>query len=188
MRPSTSTFVVTNRRGVSAIDGRRSKCCGGATDGTEDLRVGAAAAEVPAQRRDHVGIARIGIPREERCGGHQLAGRAEATLRGILGHEGGLERMRRGARPESFDRAHGLPNAPMHEGQAAVDGLAIEQDGAGPAFAAVADALGSGEIECVAQEIEEGGFSRRIGFDAPAVDLEVHARDLSGGARTVQPA
>src|SRR5688572_6558788 len=188
LRPSTSTVVLMNRRLGSAIGGAlRAHRRGGALHGAEDFRIGATAAEVAAQRRPDRVVTRIGIASNERRRGHQLTRCAEPALRGILGDERRLERVRRLDRAESLDRADAPSGAAMRERDAAIHGVTVEQDGAGATLSPIADALGAEQPEVVTKEVEQGRMARGIRFDAPAVDLDVHVRDLPGGARGVQP-
>ena len=55
---------------------------------------------------------------------------------------------------------------------AGVDRLAVEQDGAGAAGAAVADALAAGDVEVVAQGVEQGDARLDVGGHGRAVDVE----------------
>lgn len=85
-----------------------------------------------------------------------------------------------------LDGAHLVPIAAVGEGEAAVDGAPIEVHRAGAAAPAIADPLGAGEAQRVAEEIKEGGVPRRSGGDASAVQKKVHVRDLEDWGGDVQ--
>ena len=86
--------------------------------------------------------------------------------------EGALQRMKLVvAAAESADRGDRLALGGPGQGQAAVEGLAVEQHRAGPAIALLAAALDVDEAE-----VAEGGEQRAMGGDggpdAAPVDLE----------------
>src|ERR1035437_4558832 len=113
VRPSISTVVWTKPPGFAApfvlrgIDASGFRASGfrasgfhasrelavrDGTNGGENLRVSAAAAQVAAHARSNLVVRRAGISCEQRVRGHELAGRAEAALRGVLRDERPLER------------------------------------------------------------------------------------------------
>src|SRR4029079_9245069 len=106
-----------------------------------------AAAEIAAQAfADPFGIiARLPFT-EHADRTHDLAGRAEAALKAVMGDEGGLHRMQLIAARDAFDGED--VGAVMADGEreAGVDATAIDQDGAGAALAAVASLLGAGKV------------------------------------------
>src|SRR5439155_25419594 len=59
---------------------------------------------------------------------------------------------------------------------AGVDDLAVEHDGAGPAGAAVTDALATGDVEVVPQSVEQryARLDRRRHLLAIDIELELH--------------
>src|SRR5262245_53557995 len=80
---------------------------------------------------------------------------------------------------EPFD---GLDRAALGldgEHAAGIDRPAVEDHGAGAAGAAVADLLGAGQVEMVAQGVEQGDPRLEPGLKGLAVDLEGH-RDRAG--------
>ena len=81
-----------------------------------------------------------------------------------------------------------LPCASMARTVQAVDALAVDDDGAGAAGAAVADPLGAGEIEVIAQRVEQGDARLDGEVDGFAVDVErdgdrAGSDDIGGGRR-----
>ena len=77
---------------------------GGGEDGVDDRLVAGAAADVAGDRVDDVVAARVGIAVEQRLGGDDHAGRAEAALRGEAFGEGALQRMQLAGRRQPFER------------------------------------------------------------------------------------
>ncbi len=124
-------------------------------DGVAHLFVGAAAADVAGQPFLDLGGRGLGVLVQGGPHGDDEAGRAEAALLGVVLHEGGghgIESAVAGQRLGRLDLA-----ALGFQGQhgAGVDRLAVEHDGAGAAGAAVADALAAGDVEVVAQRVEQ---------------------------------
>ena len=58
------------------------------------------------------------------------------------------------------------------EREAGIDAPAVDQDGAGAALAAVAALLGAGQVEALAQEVEQRD-ARIVEFDLAATPLMV---------------
>src|SRR5882724_6869177 len=83
--------------------------------------------------------------------------RAEAALQGIERHERPLYRVQPGAANPLDGRDRPAGNR-FRRHQAAHDGDAVEQYGAGAADTGAADELGSGEIHFVADDIDQKGF------------------------------
>ena len=72
-----------------------------------------------------------------------------------MGDEGGLQRMQLVATRHAFDGGDGGAVMADGERQTGIDAPAVDQDGAGAALAAVASLLGSGEVEALAQQVEQ---------------------------------
>src|SRR5262245_44171111 len=96
-RPSTSTLVATKRLFATGKPPCR------ILNGGDNLRVGTAAAQIPAQGRPDLERTRCGLLREESEGREDLPWRAVSALHGVMGDERLLQRMRPVA-PKSFDR------------------------------------------------------------------------------------
>jgi hypothetical protein len=79
---------------------------------------------------------------------------------------------------ETLDRPDTLSSARDCERHAGIDGLAIEENGAGAARAFVAHALRAGEPERLAERVEERSMRRDVDADPIAVHLE---RDVHSG-------
>ena len=140
-------------------------------NGRDDVRIGGAATDVAAHpladlrvgQRDragrHVGGGVAG-PAGLRLGEHadgraDLAGGAVAALEAVVLDEGGLQRVQGARRAETFDR-HDLV-ALVHDGerQARVDAPAVDQHRAGAALPVVAALLGAGQVQVLAQRVEQ---------------------------------
>ena len=89
--------------------------------------------------------------------GHDLPGRAIAALEGVALDEGGLQRMELVALRQALD---GRDLAPLHEGserEARFHALAVHQHRAGAALAEAAALLRAGQMQVLAQRIEQRG-------------------------------
>src|SRR5215468_7661985 len=75
----------------------------GVLDRLDDVDVAGAAAEVPGDRLADLGLARVGVPGEERAAGHHHARRAVAALQAVLLPEALLDRVERRALLETLD-------------------------------------------------------------------------------------
>ena len=193
MRPSSSTRVRTTlviflpalaALAAPAVLGRsRTACRGGAPPrccretGGDDVRIGAATAQVARDRPRHVLPGRIGIRAQQGHQRHHLAGRAEAALVGIGIDERLLHRVQLTARREALDRLDRSARAGMHERHARVHGPTVDEHGARATGALVAHLLRAGEAAVRAQGIEERPVGRHAQLDRPPVDLE---RDVGG--------
>src|ERR1017187_9510163 len=168
--------------GVLAIF-RSLHALGGFEDGLADTHVGAAAAHVAAETVLYVVQGGVGVFGEEALSGHDEARGAVSALLGVVIDEGGGDGVADG---ETFD---GLDVAALGidgEHVTGVDTLACKQDGAGSTDATIADLLGAGVVEAIAQRVEQGdrGLDRKV--DGFAVDVEgdgdgAGADDSGGG-------
>src|SRR3954468_7555371 len=95
------------------------------------------------------------MPVEESFGRHDEARRAVAALLGVVIDERERNRMRLGGRPDTFDGLNIFALRVDGEHSATIDDLLIHNDGAGAASAAIADALGAGHIEAIAESIAQ---------------------------------
>src|SRR5439155_1926114 len=100
--------------------------------------------------------------------------RAEAALKTVMGDKGSLHGVKLVAPRDAFDGED--VGAVMADGEreAGVDALAVDENGAGAALAAVASLLGSGQMEALTQEIEQR--------DARIVEDEFAPRTVHGEA------
>src|SRR5580692_335132 len=142
---------------------------GGALDGAEDARIGAAAADVAVHVADDVVAARILIAGEQRGGLHDLPGLTVAALRHLQIEPGFLQRMVAIGR-QPFDGGDVLA---CHHGDgrlARADRLAVEMHRAGAAHAGAAAVFRAGQLEVFAHNPEQRRFragihSRRFVID-----------------------
>src|ERR1700722_5146228 len=123
--------------------------------GADDLVVAGAAAEVAGEPVACLGLARVRVAREQRLGGDQEAGRAEAALQRRMLEELLLQRMQVVAVRHALDGLDRVPFGLDGEHQARADEAAVDGDAAGAAVARAAPLLAAGEIELVAQHIEQ---------------------------------
>src|SRR6476469_8327245 len=139
-------------------------------DRGHDVVIARAAADVALDRVADLLVRRVGVAGQEiRCG-HDHPRRAEPALEAVLRPEPGLERVERTVgslhpldRPDV--RAVGLDR----EHRAALHGLAVDGHGARPALAGVAADVGAGELEVLAEELDE----HPSGLDVPLSWLSV---------------
>lgn len=119
---------------------------------------------------------------DEGYGGADLAGSAVAALEGVVLDEGGLDGMEGVALSETFDGRDFGALGCDGEGKARVDAAAVDEDGAGSTLAVIAAFLAAGEIEVLAEGVQEGGAGvegcQRVGF---AVDFEGQANGVGSG-------
>ena len=123
----------------------------GGDDRVDVVVVAGAAADVAGHRGARLFGGRVRRGVQQRLRAHQLARRAEAALRRIVGDERPLQRIVQ----QSFDGLNGAAVGPHAELAARIDRLAVEQDRARAALAAVAADLGAGQLEVVAQRLDE---------------------------------
>src|SRR2546425_1106051 len=129
--------------------------------------VAAAAAEVAGEGLPHLLLVRSGRPREEGARGHDHAGRAIAALRGLLGDEGGLERIGAVRGAEALDGDHVLTHHRARGGDARADRAPTHEHRAGAALGETAAEMSARQPQVIAQDVEEGNV-RIIRLDLPA--------------------
>ncbi len=104
--------------------------------------------------------------------GHDESGRAEAALLSVVLHEGGRHGVELAAVDETLGGLDLFALGLQREHGAGVDGFAVHHDGAGAASAAIADALAAGDIEIIAQGVEQRNARLDGGGHGGAVDVE----------------
>ena len=121
-----------------------------------DPGIGAAPAEVSAHAFAHALRVIAGLPFPNQADrAHDLARRAEPALEAVMSDESGLHRMKLVAARDALDRQDIGAVVADRQSQARIDPSAVDQDRAGAALAAVASLLGSGQVQTLAQEIEQ---------------------------------
>jgi hypothetical protein len=123
-----------------------------------------------SHRRLHIVERALGIVIDECRTAHHHAGCAEAALHRIVLDEGLLDGMERLAVRQSLDGGDLTASRIERQGHAARGYLAVEPHRARRARAPIASDLRAGEVEVVAQHLDE----RRAGID---VDAHVAAVD-----------
>ena len=88
--------------------------------------------------------------RKKTHGAHDLARGAVAALKAVMFYKGGLHGVQRVALCKTFDRCNVCAIDACGECQAGIDPLAVEQNGAGTALAAIAAFLGAGQSDMFA--------------------------------------
>ena len=109
-----------------------------------------------------------------------LARRAIAALEAIVFDEGGLHRMQLVRRSEAFDGRDAIAFVHDGERETGIDAPAVGDHRAGAALAVVAALLGAGEMQVIAQRVEQRGARVELERLLFAVDLE---RDLRNHRR-----
>src|SRR5512134_10149 len=172
--PVTLARPSTRRRGLPrtfiAHPSRRFFYC------FEDLLVAGASAQIagdgffdPLARRRLFFV-------EKRFRGHQDARRAIAALRGAEVGEGRLQRMQLRTARQTLHRIDQFVGALHGENQAGKLRLAVDEHGAGAAFAELAAVLGAGKAEILAQHFEQRlvRCERRVGCLAVYREYHLH--------------
>ena len=146
----------------------------------DDLHIAGAAAEVLRQAANDVGTARIVVGDQQGFGLHDHAGDAEPALRRACFEECLLQRMERrrlrgrirGPRRQPLDGGDVPADGAAGRQQACLGRLAAHQDDAATAFPVVACLLRPGEVEVVAQNVQQGPGRSRSDVSPLPVDAE----------------
>ena len=109
---------------------------------------------------------------QQRLGGHDHAVEAVAALRGLFPDEGVLHRIGMIARAKTFERENVALDAAADRDHAGARGDAVDQHGAGPAFAEPAAEFRPVQFEIVAQHIKQRGIGSGVDVMDPAVDCQ----------------
>ena len=117
---------------------------------------------------------------EEGGGGADLAGGAVAALEGVVLEEGGLDGAEGFAVGEAFDGGDVGAGGGYGEGEAGVDAAAVNDDGAGSALSVVAAFFAAGEVEVLAECVEERGAGVKGEGVWGSVDAEGDAGSVGG--------
>src|SRR3954447_15895555 len=172
------------RRRVAGVRGR---CCGGppvsgparrpvadVADRGADVRIGGAAADVPAHELADVllggGVALL----DQLERGHDLPRGAVAALERVVFDERALHRMELVTVGEPFDRDDLVPGSGDREGQAGEHPAAVDPHGAGPARALITALLAPREIQVLAECVQQADPRLQVDDVPSAVDLERH--------------
>jgi len=130
-----------------------------------------------------LGAGRGRIPIEERLGRHKHARRAVAALKSVVRDKRGLHRMQPLTICKPLDRRDSFALGHNGQGQTRVDPLTIQQHRARAAGPLIAALFRSGEVEPLAQRVEQrgAGINGKVprGPVHPKGDLDVHAPDCT---------
>src|SRR5437879_5235640 len=157
-------------RSASLPDGRRR--LSGMLDGRADAGVGPAAADVAGHRRVDVGVRGMRLVRQQRDGGHNLAGLAVAALHDLEIKPGLLDLPATRRAADGLDRSDVLTADPGDRRDAGADRLAGEVDRAGAAECGATAELRPGQADHVSQDPEQGHVRWRIDPVSLAVDSQ----------------
>ena len=124
-------------------------------DCADDFVVAGAAAEVVGEVEADLVLGRIGVLVEQGFGGDEEAGRTDAALQGGAFQKALLERVQVAVLGEAFDRFDLGPFGFDREDQAAVHRQAVHEHGARAAVAVVAAFLRAGQVQRIAEHLQE---------------------------------
>src|SRR5882724_13434816 len=149
---------------------------GGELDRIQDLRVARAPAEIPGQGVLDLVAGRDGDFHEEGLRGEEDARRAVPALGRPQLREGLLQRVKPAVFGHALHRLD-LASLTLHgQRQAGQHGIAVHQHGARAALAQLAAVLGAGEVQLLAEHLEESLVRRREDIALFPVDLERQER------------
>src|SRR5207245_11608288 len=158
--------------------------CGLRLDGSEDLLVGAAAADVSGEAFGDLNVGRLRDRGEERDGRHDEAARADAALETTVQPESPLNRVETcdaGSGRQAGDRRDLLSAAePRRQYRAAVHRLAVDQHGTGAALRSVAPEIGVAEAELEVHGLPEALAVIDNDVAPDAIDSERHTAHRRG--------
>src|SRR5262249_31298788 len=124
-------------------------------DGLDDVLVAGASAQVPLEGQSDLRVRGIRIDLEQIDDGHDHAGGAEAALQAVLLVKRLLHGMEVTVPVEALDRCDLSAVGLDCKDGARLHGASVEMDGAGAANGRVAADLRAGEIEVVAEKVDE---------------------------------
>src|SRR2546423_4765096 len=166
---------------------------GGGLDGLDDVHVASTPAEVALESPADLVFGRVRVLGEEVGGGHDESRSAVPALQAVLVPDRLLDRVQLAILGHALDRLQALALGLDGEHRAALDGLAVDQDGARAALAGVASDVRAGEPQVVAQVMHEKQARLDLVLVPAAVDgggdLQLHTVLLnpSDGGRAAEP-
>src|SRR3954447_19417761 len=128
---------------------------GDVSDRGDDVRVRPAPAEIAAHELPDLRIGSRSVLIQQTNGRHDLPRGAVAALKAVMPDEGLLHRVQTAVAREPLDRRHLPPIALRRQSQAGQDPLAVDQHGACPARPLIAPLLRAGQLEHLAQRVEQ---------------------------------
>src|SRR5215471_20491143 len=144
-----------------------------------------AAAEIAGHARPDLVTRRVRIVKDQSFRAHQLPRSAEPALWPVVIDESLLQRIDLPVLCQSFYGHDGLAVHPNRELAARIDRLAVQQDGAGAALAAVAADFRTGETQMIAQQFDQrpAVFHFHASLDAIDGEFDLGAWDRSSRRR-----
>src|SRR5579875_3254752 len=141
-------------------------------DGVAHLLISAETADIAGQRFLNLGGRGVGVLVEGGTHGHDKAGRAEAALLGVVLDERRRHRIEFAAVDEALGGLDLLALGLQRQQGAGVDRFAVYHHCASTACTAITDALTAGDIEVIAQGVEQRDAWLNIGSHGRAIDIE----------------
>src|SRR2546428_977974 len=156
-------------------------------DGRADACIGATAANVARHRLVDIVVSGRGVLRQQRGGGHDLAGLAVPALHDLEVEPRLLDLLADGCGADALDGCNGMADRGAHRRDARSSWYAVEVHGAGAAQCGAAAELGASHAEQVPQDPKQGHVGWRIDSVTSAVDCQCDHRQLHGGLRSPRP-
>ena len=182
LAPSAARQCLVDARGFDVVKGlHRSPPSSGRlrlrpahlAHGSNDVGVGAAAADVAGHGVLDVVVRRADGLFQQRHGAHDLAAGAVAALVAVVLHKGRLHGVQVAGLADAFDGRDLVAFMHHREREAAVHATSVHVDRAGAALAVVAAFLRAGQVEPFAQRVQQCGARVEI---AQRVFLAVDAQ------------
>ncbi len=152
----------------------------GAQDSLHGLQVAGAPAQHAGQGFAHFGFGGVWLTFQQRARRQDHAGGTEAALDRTGLDEGLLQRIQSTRAPpallrvlaDRFDRRQRVPTGLDGQQHARAHRLAVQQDRACAALAALAAVLGAKQPERLAQHVQQGDVGRNVEFNRMTVEYE----------------
>src|SRR5215475_4131786 len=125
------------------------------TDRRDNVRVGAAPADIAAHELADLRVGARPALRQQRDGRQDLPRRAEPALERVTGDERPLHRVRRALRPQALDRRDVAVLAGHRQREAGQHPPAVREHGAGAARSLVAALLSPGQPQPLPQRVQQ---------------------------------
>src|SRR5437016_5653731 len=158
--------------GQSTLAISRPSLLGCVHDGEHHAGIGAAATEIAAQTGANLIDGGVGMVADKGRASDDETGRAESALLGVMAYKSLLDFVHLFRAADAFDGRDFTAFSLDGEHRAGINRVAIDQHRAGAAGAAVANFLATGEVESVAQRVEQGHARFDVQAAALSVDLE----------------
>lgn len=141
-------------------------------NGIHNFNISRAAAEIAGNRLFDFVAARFGMFVQKGFGRHDKTLRAEAALRTAVLRERALQRMQPAVAFQAFDCGDFVADGFQRQRETREFGAAIDMHRAAAAGAHVAAAFGAGEIQRLANHVEQHVIRANRDFVGGAVDVE----------------